>query len=220
MSSGVYVITSSSGKQYVGSAVNFDKRFREHIGALRKGKHKNCLLQNAWNKYGESNFTFSKIRLCEPEYLLIHEQRFIDKLKPAYNICKIAGNHLGVKRSTKTKIRCRAAQLGKKHSEETKLKMSKARTGHLTSLETRIKLAAQKGWKHSEESKEKMRGRVVSRKTRIKLSKAMKNRSPAHLGIPHTEEIKKIISAKLKGMTRTKESIEKQKRTCALKRNK
>jgi len=116
MKSGIYTITSPSGNQYVGSTSNFIKRWKSHKRLLKKGKHPNCLLQNAWNKHGEENMVFAKIRLCELNVLLFHEQRFLDKLKPAYNILKIAGSPLGFKHTDETKKKNRQASLGNKHA--------------------------------------------------------------------------------------------------------
>ena len=57
---GVYKITNTvDGKVYVGSTtIDFGWRWSNHKSALRKNKHCNIHLQRAWNKYGESAFTF------------------------------------------------------------------------------------------------------------------------------------------------------------------
>lgn len=56
---GVYSITSPSGGVYIGSAVLVRRRWHQHKITLRGQKHKNPTLQNAWNKYGEEQMTFS-----------------------------------------------------------------------------------------------------------------------------------------------------------------
>jgi group I intron endonuclease len=60
---GVYKITNTvDGKVYIGSTTtNADYRWSTHRSALRTGKHYNRHLQNAWNKYGESAFTFEVV---------------------------------------------------------------------------------------------------------------------------------------------------------------
>lgn len=60
---GIYKITcSTTNIVYVGStSVDFTKRFRKHKQRLRHNYHENSYLQNAWNKYGESNFVFEVI---------------------------------------------------------------------------------------------------------------------------------------------------------------
>jgi group I intron endonuclease len=92
---GVYAIISPSGKQYIGSAVSFKRRWRRHRNDLRNGSHVNKKLQNAWNKYGEENFHFVKIALCSIPDLLPIEQRLIRLMEPAYNVCEVAGSTLG-----------------------------------------------------------------------------------------------------------------------------
>ena len=48
--------------------------------------------------YNEENFEFKILANCSSEYLIKLEQWYIDNLKPEYNVCKIAGSCLGVKR--------------------------------------------------------------------------------------------------------------------------
>jgi len=51
MISVIYVITNIvNDKQYVGQAVNKDKRWRDHKIMLNAGKHQNKHLQSAYNK--------------------------------------------------------------------------------------------------------------------------------------------------------------------------
>ena len=54
---GIYkIINILNGKVYIGSAKNFQHRWSRHVSALNLDKHENLHLQNAWNKYGSSNF--------------------------------------------------------------------------------------------------------------------------------------------------------------------
>ena len=63
-------------------------------------------------------------------------------------------------------------------SEETRKKMSESAKGKIISLETRERLSKVfKGRKHSEESKEKMRNRIMSDETKIKIGLANKGKS-------------------------------------------
>lgn len=138
MSSGIYSITNTiTNKVYVGSAVNIDLRWKEHLNDLRKDKHHSIKLQRAFNKYGEANFVFDIIMLCDKLSLIVNEQSFIDGLdsyKKGYNACPIAGSRLGSKQSeeTKNKISSKlkgrtSPNKGKIASDETRLKLSKAR---------------------------------------------------------------------------------------------
>lgn len=84
-------------EQYIGSTINYKVRIRNHLKLLRKGKHHSWKLQRAFNKYGESIFDIFILRPTTRETMLSDEQWCIDMLRPEYNICKIAGNTLGLK---------------------------------------------------------------------------------------------------------------------------
>lgn len=57
--SGVYRIACHrNGKVYVGRALNIQKRWTRHRWELRHSTHRNSHLQRAWDKYGETAFTF------------------------------------------------------------------------------------------------------------------------------------------------------------------
>lgn len=76
---GVYRITCSmTGRVYIGSSLSIRKRFGEHKGALRNGKHHSLLLQRAWNKYGEAAFEFEPLLYCSPDMRFFYEQLLID----------------------------------------------------------------------------------------------------------------------------------------------
>lgn len=102
--SGIYMIRNRiNGKFYIGSAKNFQKRFHHHLEAFRKKKH-NSLFQNAWNKYGESAFSFFIIELCPTQLLIEREQFYLNLFTPydrniGYNICSNAYSRIGVKLS-------------------------------------------------------------------------------------------------------------------------
>ena len=62
---GIYKITNKvNGKCYIGQSQDIATRFREHRYLLRQNKYGNNKIQNAWNKYGEENFTFEIIEEC------------------------------------------------------------------------------------------------------------------------------------------------------------
>lgn len=74
---GIYSITcKTNNKIYIGSAagtkgskrkIGFYRRWYEHIDKLNNNKHANKHLQNAWNKYGQSDFEFNIIEFCAKE---------------------------------------------------------------------------------------------------------------------------------------------------------
>lgn len=57
---GIYLIFNLlSRKSYIGYSETIRKRWQLHRNRLRRNKHKNSHLQDAWNMYGEKAFIFS-----------------------------------------------------------------------------------------------------------------------------------------------------------------
>lgn len=125
---GIYAIISPSGKQYIGSAVSFKKRWWLHIKDLRGGTHHSPMLQRAWDKYGEANMVFKVLVLCPITDLLVVEQSKIDAIRPEYNVCQIAGSAQGLKRSALTRDRLSKALIGRPKTEMARMQMSAAWT--------------------------------------------------------------------------------------------
>lgn len=75
---GIYCIENiESKKKYIGLSRDIKRRWTEHKSELKSNKHPNSYLQSAWNKYGESNFTFYIIELCNSEKLSDRECYYI-----------------------------------------------------------------------------------------------------------------------------------------------
>lgn len=166
---GVYSITSPSGKMYVGSSSNLKLRRKAHRRLLNEGRHHSLALQRAWDKY-EGRLRFNILLLCSVEHLMFYEQRAIDRLRPCYNMCPIAGTRLGAKMSDKGRKNISSALKGNtyarglKHTERVRQLISELHKGKSKTVEHRAKIAAALrgtpwclGRKHSEETKEKMR---------------------------------------------------------------
>ncbi len=168
--SGIYfILNSHNGKMYVGSAVDFEKRWKNHRIELELNRHCNVYLQSAWNKYGADAFEFVIVEnVADLDKLIEIEQLWIDaseccNREKGYNLCAVAGS-----------------AFGRKASEETKAKLSLAKSGHIVSAETRVKISAfHKGRKRSEETKLKL--------------------SLSHMGHKHSEEHKAKMSERMKG---------------------
>jgi len=196
MKSGIYIIKNFvNSKRYIGSAVNIEKRLYTHLWALCKSCHCNIHLQQAWNKYGESAFSFEKYLTCEKKDLIFYEQLTIDALtirygrKNIYNICMIAGSTLGRKHSKATKIKIglksKGRWTGKHHTKETKRKMSKAQKGRIITPEARKKMSESHKGKHGYWLGKKRPPR--SQEWQEKLNKSLK-------GYEMSDETKKKIS--------------------------
>ena len=222
MNTGVYeIVNTTNGKCYIGSAVNFTKRWREHKRSLSSGKHHSRHLQHAWTKYGENAFDFRKLLVCSKEHLIMYEQRAIDAIASEYNIARIDGSTLGVIPTSEKLAKMSAAKKGKpsggngrKHSAETKAKMSASlmgRTsptkGRKSSLETRAKISATKkgrpssfkGSKHTEAAKEKMsislKGRTSHNKGKKSSLETRAKLSATHIGKRPSDETRAKLSA-------------------------
>lgn len=122
---------TSSGRYYIGSTLNFDGRKRRHINDLNAGTHHCAYLQRLWNKSKHTDFTFSIIeKITDNKELLVCEQRHIDiglKSGLLLNVCKTAGNCLGVRQSEQTKLKRALKLCGTKRTDEQCRRISEAR---------------------------------------------------------------------------------------------
>jgi group I intron endonuclease len=87
---GVYKITNTlDGNVYIGSTtIDTDWRWSTHRALLRRGKHYNRHLQQAWNKCGEGAFTFEVVEQgATKEEIRDKERSWIQKFfgKSCYN---------------------------------------------------------------------------------------------------------------------------------------
>lgn len=93
-------------KSYVGQSINIENRWTHHKYELNNNKHINDYLQNAWNKYGEDNFSFIVIEECKESELNEKEIYYINKynsMNNGYNLCE-GGNGIRGYRHTKEEI--------------------------------------------------------------------------------------------------------------------
>ena len=180
--SGVYeIVNTLNGKRYIGSSVNIRSRFQHHRAELRSGKHHNRHLQNAWDKYGEENFTFEVLFYCERSHTLVYEQQFLDNLQPEYNVAiSASAPMLGLSVSDEVRAKISASMkgntncLGNKHTAEHIANFSASTKGHEVSAETRAKIgAANKG-------KSSRRGYKLSEETKAKIGAANKGSKGYH----------------------------------------
>lgn len=74
---GIYSITNSNGKRYIGSTKkSFLSRFQTHHAKLRCKQHQNKHLQLAWGKYGVNEFTFEVIEVIEKNEIVEIREKF------------------------------------------------------------------------------------------------------------------------------------------------
>ena len=79
---GIYSITNvTTNKVYIGQSVDILYRFIQHKCELHKNRHHNEYLQNAYNKYGITDFKFDIVEKCNVEELNKKEVYWIGCLK-------------------------------------------------------------------------------------------------------------------------------------------
>jgi len=114
---GIYaIINKINGKMYVGSTKNLHKRKIHHFSDLKRNKHHNEHLQQAFNKYSEENFEFKELEHCIENNLMKREQHYINHYNTTNRNC---GYNLALKADRSIM------------SNETKNKISKAHSKYL-----------------------------------------------------------------------------------------
>jgi len=117
MDSGIYQIYNPiTNKRYIGSSIDVYRRLKEHRRNLKRDRHCNSHLQNAWNKY-KYLLIFEVLELCEVNWIRECEQMYIDYYKSydrnfGYNINIEAFGDL-TKLSDETKRKLSIAHKGK-----------------------------------------------------------------------------------------------------------
>jgi len=118
----VYAITNTvNGGSYIGSTTNLASRWKTHRYLLRKGKHHSFILQKAWDKYGETSFSFAPILVCSKHMRGFYENALIKLAR--YNVVKtdVFKEVCGAKIS--------AALRGRKKTESHRKAISAGKTG-------------------------------------------------------------------------------------------
>lgn len=110
--SGIYIIINIvNGKTYIGKTKNLLTRYKSHLHRLRKNKHENSHLQNAFNLYKEPSFSYEIIEfvvekdLYKREYFWINFYNSLNR-KCGYNIeqINVLKEHKEVADETKYKL--------------------------------------------------------------------------------------------------------------------
>lgn len=174
MISCIYCIKNlQSGKKYIGSCKKLRNRIHLHIRTLKHQNHHSRILQRAFNKYGIENFCVEILEVVnEIKDLLNREQYYLDFYNPEYNIAKVAGSSLGIKRTDEFKEKIRKAISGVKHPQWRKDLKSKYQLGK------KHKKFSEEGQKNCSEAQKllyKTGRRISPLKGRIPSNKEMLN---------------------------------------------
>jgi group I intron endonuclease len=124
----IYVLTSPSGKKYVGQSVQFlpcgkrhgyIKRWKQHVYEAKTGKDFSVCLNNAIRKYGEETFTVELLLTCNISDLNRWEQHYIKHLNTfhpnGYNLTEGGSNG---RQSLITREKKRISGLGKNKGKQ------------------------------------------------------------------------------------------------------
>jgi len=179
--SGIYkIFCTANDRYYYGASRDVGRRLRTHRSVLKNGQHKNQILQNTWNKHGESSFVMemvepvelSRLFAVEDIYLKDHvgKPKCMNIRSSGYSVYKKStsqetrdklsraarGNTsaLGHRLSDEVRAKLREVALRRTHSETTKKRIGNANTGHTRNNGTDHPLY---GKYHTEETKRKMR---------------------------------------------------------------
>ena len=149
-------VNNINQKVYVGQAVDYKQRIRNHKFNLKQDK--NTHFYNALKKYGWENFSINIIEECEANELNEREVYWISEKKSlypnGYNLLeggnqarhnditkqKISNGRKGIKFSESHIENLRKSHLGYIMPEEQKKKISKSNKGKVVSEETKRKL--------------------------------------------------------------------------------
>lgn len=148
-------MNKTNNKIYIGSSVDLNCRWRNHLYRLRKNIHPNNFIQNDFNKCKENAFVFEIVEFCSKNDIVEKEQiwvnKFYDNQYKCYNLRRLVSSNLGFK-----------------HSEKTKKLMSEKRKGIPPSakcIAAAVKIR---------------KGKNLSQETCEKIKKYQQNRSPEH----------------------------------------
>jgi len=128
---GTYKIKNNlTQEQYVGSSKNIGARWMVHLSLLEGNKHHNKNLQESWNSYGISSFSFIINEICSKKELKQKEQELWELEKDlCFNVVSNFRKEY-IKRERKPhhtdehKQKISATMKGRNHNEETRKIMS------------------------------------------------------------------------------------------------
>ena len=70
---------SENGHFYIGRSNNLEKRWKQHLSALRSDRHCNARLQRIFKKHGEDSLSIERVCYVPKDKVVEMEQKFLDK---------------------------------------------------------------------------------------------------------------------------------------------
>jgi group I intron endonuclease len=170
---GIYQIIYKGKCAYVGSALDIQRRFRQHKDTLKRKVHKNFILQRMWNK-NENDFVFHILEeVLDNSLLMEKEQYHMDTLKPFANISKANGSH--------------------PHTEEAKKKMRGRVVSEATKKLLSDKLKGRVSWSKGKKIQTNT-GKTHFKKDSTPWNKGVTGYATSYRGIKLSEEHRKKLS--------------------------
>lgn len=127
---GVYCwFNNVNGKFYIGSGDPLYVRLSDYYQDWYYLARISTYIVRALSKHGMDNFSLVILEYCTSDDLIYCEQKWIDLLKPEYNLNPLAGNSKGYKHTPESIEKIRSQVLGRKHSDQVKKVMSESRKG-------------------------------------------------------------------------------------------
>jgi group I intron endonuclease len=200
------IVNVVNQKWYVGSSKH-KSRWNSHKFGLRRNKHGNPRLQNAWNKHGENNFKFVVLEefdyrqdATSKEQLILNEHVGKDH---CYNVSRSAHGNGKTRK--------------KGHSEETKRKIGKANTGKRLGIkdsdEARKNKSIATGKRYANMTNEDLQKAFGHSRGKKRPKEDCEKIRAGLMGHIVSDESKEKMRQKALGRKRSQESIENQKKT-------
>lgn len=84
---GIYLLKNKATDTiYVGATTDIRKRVLAHLNDLLNDRHGNSSMQEEFNKYGDTTFSFKIVLRCEKDVLHTYEQIILDRYRRYYKV--------------------------------------------------------------------------------------------------------------------------------------
>lgn len=183
----------STGKKYIGSTNNFERRKKEHEKELRKGNHANKHLLRAWVKYGDDDFIFEIVETVDDTSMLLErEQWYLDnnvEWGNDFNGTRIATSppsFEGKKHTVEAIQAIRQKNTGKRRTPEQNQRNSESKRGIVHDAEALARQAAGLARHYAQHPMSAERRQQISERTRAMHKAGKLKRLP-----PTNEELKR-----------------------------
>lgn len=114
---------------YVGSGNPLYLRISDYYQDWYLAFKSNLYIVRSLNKYSMNSFNLHILEYSDSENIIMCEQKWIDLIKPEYNLNLMAGSTKGYKHTSESIEKMKILATGRKHTDKVKDLMSKNRRG-------------------------------------------------------------------------------------------